>query len=294
MRLRDSSAAAAVGIGTGDTSANRPVGRVFEELGMLEPGEVERIRERQQETHAPFTEAAKELGLLDQEMIDRALGQRQQLAPADWRRDGQLAPLSDAAEPASPYARELRQLLSSLAKGQAVQRTPQRLVVAGVNTSTEASTVAASLATTCAGSGFRTLLVDANLEQPSVHRYFGASNEVGLVNLLGSAEPPHRFVQSTAFSNLAVITAGPRLPNYSSLLSRERVFHRLQPIANSFEYIIADCSALSSSLVGRLSAGADNVIVAVKEHVSSMRELSSMIHTLQAESVASPSVLMIE
>lgn len=294
MRLRDSSASAAGTIGHGDTLADRPVGREFEELGMLEPEEVERIRERQQETHAPFTEAAKELGLLDQQMIDQALGQRQHLAPADWSRDGQLAPLSNAAEPASPYARELRQLLSSLSRGQSVQRTPQRLVVAGVNTSTEASTIAASLATTCAGSGFRALLVDANLDQPSVHRYFGASNELGLSNLLGSSEPPHRFVQSTAFPNLAVVTAGPRLPNYSSLLARERVFHRLQPIAGSFEYIIADCGALSPSLVGRLSAGADNVIVAVKEHVSSMRELSSMIHTLQAESVASPSVLMIE
>lgn len=292
MRLRDSTAAGT--IGGAEAHTDRPVGRVFEELGMLEPDEVERIRERQQETHAPFTEAAKELGLLDQEMIDRALGQRNQLARPAWSGDGQLAPLSNAAEPASPYARELRKLLSNLAKGQSVQRTPQRLVVAGVNTSTEASTVAASLATTCAGSGFRALLVDANLDGPTVHRAFGVSNDVGLSNLLASAEPPHRFVQSTAFPNLAVVAAGPKLPNFSSLLARERVFHRLQPIASSFEYIIADCGSLSPSLVGRLSAGADNVIVAVKEHVSSMRDLSSMIHTLQAESVASPSVLMIE
>lgn len=292
MRLRDSTAAGS--LGGADNSADRPVGRVFEELGILEPEEVERIRERQQETHVPFTEAGKELGLLDQEMIDRALGQRGPLVESNWHSSGDLLPLTNAAEPASPYARELRKLLSNLAKGQSVQRTPQRLVVAGVNTPTEASTVAASLATTCAGSGFRTLLVDANLEGAGVHRAFGLSNDFGLSNLLASAEPPHRFVQSTNFSNLAVIVAGPKLPNYSSLLARERVFHRLQPIAGSFEYIIADCGSLSPSLVGRLSAGADNVIVAVKEHVSSMRDLSSMIHTLQAESVASPSVLMIE
>ena len=290
MRLRDVSTAGS--FGAGDRVADRPIGRVFEDLGMLEPAEVERIRERQQETHAPFTETAKELGLLDQQMIDRALGQ-QVLAP-EWNGARQLAPLSSAAQPTSPYARELRSLLANLAKGQSVQRTPQRLVVAGVNTSTEASTVAASLATSCAGSGFRTLLVDANLERPGVHQAFGVSNDVGLSNLLASTEPPHRFAQATAIPNLAVITSGPRLANYTSLLSRERVFHRLQPISGSFEYIIADCSALSASLVGRLSAGADNVIVAVKEHVSSMRELASMVETLQAESAANPSVLMIE
>jgi Mrp family chromosome partitioning ATPase len=291
MRLRASTRASAGGI---DFHADRPVGRVFEELGVLDPREVDRIRERQEETGASFTDAGKELGLLDQQMIDRALTQRREVARVDWKEHRELAPLDDAAQPASPYARELRQLLASLAKGQAVQRTPQRMVVAGVNTSTEASTVAASLATTCAGSGFRALLVDGNIDQPGVHRYFGVSNEVGLTSFLASSEPPHRFVQSTAIPNLAVITAGPRLTNYSSLISRERVFHRLQPIANSFEYIIADCSTLTPSLIGRLSAGADSVVVAVKEHVSSMRELSNMVQTLQAESAAAPSVLMIE
>jgi hypothetical protein len=43
-----------------------------------------------------------------------------------------------------------------------------------------------------------------------------------------------------------------------------------------------------------LSTGVDNVLIAVKEHVSSMRDLANMVHTLRAEAVPEPSVLMIE
>jgi Mrp family chromosome partitioning ATPase len=206
-------------------------------------------------------------------------------------------PAGAAANPGARengYVRELRTILSNLAKGGSQQRTPQRIVVTGVNIGTDGSMVARDLAATCAASGFRVLLVDANLNKPTVHRQFGVSNSAGLSNLLATADFPNRLPQSTAFPNLAVMAAGPKPPNYSGLLARERVFHRLEPIAHHFDYIVADAGTLPPSLVGRLSAGADNVLVVVKEHVSSMRELESMVRTLGAEGGPQPAVLMVE
>lgn len=194
----------------------------------------------------------------------------------------------------SRYARELAAIQSSLAQGQSNQRTPQRIVIAGVNTGSDASTVARGLATTCAASGFRVLLVDADLDRPTLHHDFALSNQVGLGDLLSGSDSPHRLPQETALPNLAVIAAGSKRSDFASLLARERIFHRLEPIAQHFDYIIADAGTLPPALVGRVSADADNVIIAVKEHVSSVRDLESMLRALQAEAGPDPSVLMIE
>ena len=192
------------------------------------------------------------------------------------------------------FAAHLRELLTTLSHGQALQQTPQRIVVTGVHTEKEASFLATSLAMTCAGSGYRVLLVDANFARPMVHRNLGLSNKLGVSTLLSSADPPHTLPQATAFPNLAAITIGPPCANLSSLLTREQLFHRLQPLAASFDYMIVDCGALSPALVARISSGADNVLIAVKEHVSSMKELSDIVETLRGEGVREPAVLMVE
>jgi Mrp family chromosome partitioning ATPase len=196
-------------------------------------------------------------------------------------------------EPQNAMTGQLRELLNVLAQGQLVQRTPQRLVITGVHTELEASFLATSLARTCAESGYRVLLVDANFSRPSVHDTFGLSTELGLSSLLSSSNPPHALPQATPVPNLAAITIGPDCPNWSSLINREQIFHRLEPLAPSFDYMIVDCGNVAPSLVGRISNGADNVIVAVKEHVSSMRELQMIVETLRTEGVAEPAVLMV-
>lgn len=189
---------------------------------------------------------------------------------------------------------QLRDLLNSLAHGQAVQRTPQRLVITGVHTETEASFLATNLALACARSGYRVLLVDANFTRPSVHQTFGLSTQLGLSTLLSSPNPPHSLPQATPVPNLAAITIGPDTGNWSSMLNREQIFHRLQPLASAFDYMLVDCGNLQPALVGRISAGADNVLVAVKEHVSSMRELAAIVDTLRSEGVQEPAILMVE
>jgi Mrp family chromosome partitioning ATPase len=197
------------------------------------------------------------------------------------------------AAPEDSLTTQLRELLNVLAQGQAVQRTPQRLVITGVHTETEASFLATNLALICARSGYRVLLVDANFKRPSVHRSFGLSTSLGLSTLLTSPNPPHALPQATPVPNLAAITIGPDCPNWSSLINREQIFHRLEPLAPSFDYMIVDCGNVAPSLVGRISTGADNVVVAVKEHVSSMRELQMIVETLRSEGVAEPAVLMV-
>ena len=191
-------------------------------------------------------------------------------------------------------ADDLKRVLATLAKGNSGQRTTQRVVVAGANTGTDASRIAWGLALTSAASGFRVLLVDTNLNRPAAHAQFGLSNDLGLSDLLLGADSPHRFPQSTRIPNLAVIAAGTHASTYASLLARGRVFHRLQPLAKYFDYIIADAGSLTPALLARVSEGADNVVVAVRKHASSMNELASLVRTLRDEAAPEACVLMIE
>lgn len=224
--------------------------------------------------------------------------QRTPVSFDDHRRSDPFTPDGSAFFQGRPVDRELtsqlRDLLTVLAQGDGAHRTPQRIVITGVHTETEASFIAMSLALTCASSGYQVLLVDANFERPTVHRNLGLSTRLGLSTLLTSSDPPHLLPQATPVANLAAITIGPECRNWSSLLTREQLFHRLQPLASSFDYILVDCGSLSPSLVGRVSSGADNVLVAVKQHVSSMRELSSIVETLRGEGVREPAILMVE
>lgn len=191
-------------------------------------------------------------------------------------------------------AAQLRGVLSALAEGQTVQRTPQRIVLTGVNTPADVPLLAATMAITCASSGYRVLLVDGNLHQPTLHETFGVPNDFGLVSLLVSSGSPHLLPQATMAPNLAVMTTGPCVSNAASLLTRERVFHRLEPLANVFDCIIVDCTSMPPALVSQISAGADHVVIAAKEHVSSMRDLANMVGVLRGDGFASPSVLMIQ
>jgi Mrp family chromosome partitioning ATPase len=208
--------------------------------------------------------------------------------PEDERFEQRLSPIDGR------FASELRDLLVALGAGHGVRRIPQCLVVTGLDTSAETPIIASSLAITCAISGYRVLLVDANLDQPRLHLTFGASNDAGLSNLLGSSDPPHRLPKPTSIPNLSILVTGPRVRNHASLLAREQVLHRLAPIAGAFEYIIIDCTAITPVLVARVAGGADNVIMVVRRHVSSMRELANTVEILRAEGVVDPTVLMIE
>jgi Mrp family chromosome partitioning ATPase len=158
MRLRDSTPH---DIGVAGFQHDRS-DLLFEELGLLSPEEVDRVRERQHEADLPFTEAAKEMGLLDQTTIDQALATPSIQNESALSSGGLPSPDLGPPRIAHGYAQEMRKLLFNLAGGHAVQRTPQRMVITGVNTVSEASTVAVSMAMTCAASGFRVLLVDYN------------------------------------------------------------------------------------------------------------------------------------
>jgi len=101
------------------------------------------------------------------------------------------------------------------------------------------STLAAELARRFAAMGERTLLVDADLRAPSLHKRFGLRNRRGLADLLEG-----RDVQLAACgANLALLAAGRVREDPLELLVRERLRHFLAAAARPFHIVLVDTPA---------------------------------------------------
>ncbi|WP_338437968.1 GumC family protein [Synechococcus elongatus] len=101
--------------------------------------------------------------------------------------------------------------------------TPIRSLALGSSIPNEGkSTVAALLARTVSQMGQRVLLIDADLRKPQVHSRLGIENLRGLSNLLSSPIDLDVVIQPVA-ENFDAITAGPRPPDPTKLLSSQRM-----------------------------------------------------------------------
>jgi Mrp family chromosome partitioning ATPase len=141
------------------------------------------------------------------------------------------------------------------------------------------SSVAANLASILAGTGRATLLVDANLRDPSVHQTFDLRNsDVGLVGLtnavlalneepIGSSNPhislaasgsrPRRagglatdpllwpYIESAGTANLWVMPSGPLPPNSAALFGSKAMQRLLAAAGDEFDIVIFDGPPLS-------------------------------------------------
>src|SRR5215211_1837886 len=81
------------------------------------------------------------------------------------------------------------------------------------------STTVANLAVTFAAAGSPTILVDADLRRPHLHRIFGLSNDVGVTTVISAMARseaggvPGLPLRETHVENLLVLTSGPVPPN---------------------------------------------------------------------------------
>jgi capsular exopolysaccharide synthesis family protein len=150
------------------------------------------------------------------------------------------------------------------------------------------SLVASNFAIVTAQTGLRTLLVDADLRRPSVHKAFELNSPVGLSAYL--AERVHsveEIIHSTEVPNLDIVCCGAVPSNPSELISSKRMLQFLEEVGTRYDRVIMDCppvSAVADPLV--VGAMCDGVLFVTKfnkirrEHAlrSIQRILESGIH----------------
>jgi len=128
------------------------------------------------------------------------------------------------------------------------------------------STTAANLAAVMAQAGQRVLLVGADLRRPSLHRFFGLTNRLGLSSVLSGQAELGEAVQDPGIRDLRLIGGGPIPPNPAELLGSPRMRTFLEEVKNVADWVILDgppALGLADALV--LSAVSDGVLQVVNE-----------------------------
>jgi capsular exopolysaccharide synthesis family protein len=146
-----------------------------------------------------------------------------------------------------------------------VERPIKLLLVTSPIASEGKTTCALNLAVAYANAGYRTLLVEADLRRPSLHRVFGLSGTDGLTTVIIGDTLPNRAIRNGEVPNLQCMIAGAIPPNPVELLESEQMGELLQRVRTHFDMVVIDAPPIipvADSVA--LAARCDGVIVVAR------------------------------
>ena len=251
------------------------IGELLVQCGAMTDVDVERVLSAQEASGERFGEMAVRLGLIRRQDIDAA-----------FIHDVEF-PLSIAASPAppspslvslyqgnSPAAESIRTLRAELL-ARWYQRRPvwPALAITGVERGEGRSFVAANLAVAFAQMGRRTLLVDADLRNPSQQHLFNLQNRFGLAGILAGNAGLGEICTIDAVPGLAVLVSGEVPKNAQDLISRDWLPMLLRTLVQRFDVVLLDTPAYAECADAQLLAGHARGAVVVSQRDQTRRRL---------------------
>lgn len=272
-----------------DTGAGRSIGAILIDNGRLTPEAAERILKLQKEQGLRFGDAAIQLGLLSEADIQQALSRQYDypyLMPGDERVSEEVVA---AFKPFSPIVEQLRAVRSQLMlRWFDAEIGHKTLAVVSASRADGRSFTAANLAVVFSQLGERTLLIDADLRNPSQHQLFRLENKLGLSSLLaGRAELAEAVIRIPGLIDLSVLPAGATPPNPQELLARP-VFNALMATAaGQYDIVIVDTPAGAETADSQtIAARTRGAVVVARKDRSSAPALQAFVTSLQHSGVA--------
>jgi capsular exopolysaccharide synthesis family protein len=145
------------------------------------------------------------------------------------------------------------------------------------------TSLASHLATSLARSGLRTLLIDADLRSPSIHRLFNLPLDAGLSEVLrGEVELP-QAISATAIDELNVLPAGKCDRRTIRLLSQGCLGPLFVRLKERFDFVIVDTSPIllvADALI--IAQQADAALFSIYRDVSSKTKVAAALERLQS------------
>ena len=121
------------------------------------------------------------------------------------------------------------------------------------------TTTAVNLALAMADSGRRTLLVDADLRNPSVAKTLGMEGSVGLTTVLLGDADVHDVIQTWGSAGMDVLPAGQIPPNPSELLGSAPMEALITRLVQEYDFVLIDSPpvvpVIDAVVIERLTGG---------------------------------------
>lgn len=143
---------------------------------------------------------------------------------------------------------------------------PKSILVTSTQASEGKSTTSFATASGLARLGKRVLLIDVDLRRPSLHRFLGVPNLIGMSDLLTTMEP-EAVIQSTPIENLSFIPSGPIPPSPTELLGSARMSAMFVQLGDIYDVIVMDAPpVLGLADAPLLSTFADGTVFVVESN----------------------------
>jgi protein-tyrosine kinase len=259
------------------------IGAILVRAGRLSIEDAGRILRLQREQDLRFGEAAIKLELLTKADIDFALA-HQFDRPYLVRGDSDVSEqVVTAYEPLSPQSEALGRLRTELML-RWFDGSPGRnaLAIVSAERGDGRSFLAANLAVAFSQLGQTTLLIDADMRNPTQHILFNLGNRSGLSAMLsGRGQRGASIWQVPGLPGLSIMPAGATPPNPAELLARPVFAQLLGEMAQEFEVVLFDSAPAAEYADARAIAvrcGAA-LLIARKNatHVWRMRSVSEAL-----------------
>ncbi|TAH26700.1 MAG: polysaccharide biosynthesis tyrosine autokinase [Cytophagales bacterium] len=97
-----------------------------------------------------------------------------------------------------------------------------------------------NLASILSLSGYKTILIGADLRKPKIFDDFGFNNLKGMSNYLAGRAQLEDIINTSKFDNLDVLLSGPVPPNPAELLNNQRMDTLIEELKLKYDYIVID------------------------------------------------------
>ncbi len=267
--------------------SERAIGTILIQAGKLSFESAEKILQFQRDHDLRFGDIALQLGLLSTADIEFALA-RQFDHPYLIRGESKVSEqVISAYAPFGPQAEALSELRSQLMIRWFGRTTEGKaLAIISAERREGRSFIAANLAVAFSQLGEKTLLIDADMRNPSQHTLFAMDNRNGLSALLSDRGDMHTLIHRVpGLPGLSVLPAGARPPNPLELLARPIYPQLLADLAFEFAVIILDSPALAEHTDAQnIAAGAGAALIVTRQGASRISRVRDAAETVNEAS----------
>lgn len=159
---------------------------------------------------------------------------------------------------------------------------PRAVAVASAQAGDGCSTTALNLAMMMARTGRPTVIVDANLREPELHKAFGLSHTPGLADVLTGKAELNSVVVATKIPHLSFVPAGRVQIPAQALLVHPALATVFNDLRERFDLVVIDTAPmLSFPDTLHIGKEADGVLLVVSPQGASRREQQEMRRLLE-------------
>jgi len=165
------------------------------------------------------------------------------------------------------------------------QNNGKIFTISSANESEGKSTTAVNTAIAFSQLGSKTLLIDADMRKPSIHKKIHIANTKGLSNVLVGFCTFDEAVNEIN-PNLDVLTAGPTPPNPSEMLAGQNIEKLLETLKEKYDYIIFDTppiNIVSDAVV--IAPKTDGLVIVIKVSYTYHEEFKSCLSSVEFANV---------